>query len=440
MNCNSRFRRRLAACFVVVLFGGVAGRGTDTELSGQELLTAAGKPAEGPLDVFLGEPRFETQVVFQGDKTVREPYLAVAVDGTVLVERNYARLLRRSEDGGRSWSESVEVPFGFMDTSMIVDETSGDILSVRMWDANDRLWRSRDHGKTWTEESIVLKPNQAMQRLEQSGEKIRGVRDAEPGKYYLHGNASESGITLRHGEHKGRLLVTATYRPHAKEHPSDRQPSDAIYSTAIYSDDAGKTWQVSDWFPEGYTEEAALVELHDGRIYYNSRSHAGYYDRALARELPRETWLRRTASSRDGGQTWENLEISRVLIDGGGYGRGYGMKGGLVRLPVRDRDILLYSNADTAGGVREKMTVWASFDGGRTWPVKRLVYSGPAAYSSLAAGRPGTVSEGWIFLLFEGVETGCYHGMQLARCNLAWVLDGQLTGDGSLPQWVSSAR
>jgi hypothetical protein len=38
-----------------------------------------------------------------------------------------------------------------MDSSMIVDENSGDILSVRMWDAADRLWRSRDHGKTWTE-------------------------------------------------------------------------------------------------------------------------------------------------------------------------------------------------------------------------------------------------------------------------------------------------
>jgi hypothetical protein len=58
---------------------GGCGRGADTELSGQELLTAAGKPAEGPLDVFLGEPRFETQVVFEGDKTVREPYLAVAM-------------------------------------------------------------------------------------------------------------------------------------------------------------------------------------------------------------------------------------------------------------------------------------------------------------------------------------------------------------------------
>jgi sialidase-1 len=31
--------------------------------------------------------------------------------------------------------------------------------------------------------------------------------------------------------------------------------------------------------------------------------------------------------------------------------------------------------------------VWASFDGGKTWPVKRLVDEGSFAYSSLVTGR-----------------------------------------------------
>jgi sialidase-1 len=392
---------------------------------------------EGPLDAFLGEPQFEQQVVFEGGGNVREPYLAVAVDGTVLVMRNYAGQLRRSQDGGRTWSQIVEVPFGFMDSSVIVDENSGHLMSVRLWDGKDRLWRSHDHGATWTEAAITLRFNQAMKQWEQSGERPRGVRDPASGDYYLHANASEAGITLRHSDRRGRLLVTATYRPHAPEHPSDRRPEDAIYSTAIYSDDGGATWQVSDWFPEGYTEEAALVELHDGRIYYNTRSHAGYHDRTKTRSLTEETWRRRSAISHDGGQTWEDLQINRVLVDGGGYGRGYGMKGGLVRLPVQGRDILLYSNADTAGGEREKMTVWASFDGGETWPMKRLVHAGPSAYSSLAAGRPGTSSDGQIFLLFEGSPTGRYDAMQLARMNLAWLLEGQATGDGSMPEWLS---
>ncbi|TVS15283.1 MAG: exo-alpha-sialidase [Planctomycetaceae bacterium] len=420
--------------FVVVFVWMTGGPAMAAEQPAADL---ADQRAEGPLDAFLGEPQFEKQVVFEGGGNVREPYLAVAVDGTVLVMRNYARQLRRSQDGGRTWSQIVEVPFGFMDSNFVIDDHSGHLMSVRLWDGQDRLWRSRDHGQTWTEEPITLRFNQAMKQWEQSGEKTRGVRDPASGGYYLHANASEAGITLRHSDRRGRLLVTATYRPHAPEHPSDRRPEDAIRSTAIYSDDGGTTWQVSDWFPEAYTEEAALVELHDGRIYYNTRSHAGFHDRTKTRPLAEHTWLRRSAISRDGGQTWEDLQISRVLIDGGGYGRGYGMKGGLVRLPIRGRDILLYSNADTAGGERERMTIWTSFDGGETWPVKRLIDAGPSAYSSLAAGRPGTSSEGQIFLLFEGGPTGRYDAMQLARMNLAWLLDGQATGDGNLPDWLS---
>jgi sialidase-1 len=186
--------------------------------------------------------------------------------------------------------------------------------------------------------------------------------------------------------------------------------------------------------PEGYTEEAALVELQDGRIYYNSRSHSGYYDKAFARALRPDEILRREAWSNDGGRTWKNLRVSSVLPDGGGYGRGYGMKGGLTRLPVKGRDILIFSNADTAGGERKKMTVWASFDGGQTWPVKRLVYEPHGAYSSLVAGRPGTPSQGRIYLLFEGGPDGRYTAMQVARFNLSWILAGERTGNGQVPE------
>lgn len=430
---NSIFRGTILASVVAVLVCCTVA----AEPAERERLTAAGQPAEGPLEAFLGEPALHKQVVFEGDDRVREPYLAVAVDGTILVMRNYLKRLRRSEDGGHSWSESSEVPFGFLDSNMIVDENTGDLLSVRMWEGEDRLWRSRDHGKTWAEEKIRLKPNEVMKWIERAGLKRRGTRDEQDATYFLHANASEAGITLRHGKHPGRLLVTATFRPHAKEHPSDRQPLDAIYSCAIYSDDGGATWQVSGLFPEGTTEEAAVAELADGRIYYNSRSCSGYYDKSRVRELRPDEILRREAWSCDGGQTWEDLRVSPVLIDGGGYGRGYGMKGGLVRLPVKDRDILIYSNGDTAGGARERMTVWASFDGGNTWPVKRLVHASHSAYSSLGAGRPGTPSQGLIYLLFEGGPDGHYTAMQVARFNLSWILaEGELTGNGEIPAWV----
>lgn len=400
--------------------------------------TAAGHMAEGELKPFLGAPFLEKQVVFEGDDKVREPYLGVAADGAVLIMRNYAKKLRRSTDGGRTWGEIQEMPFGFLDSNFIVDETRGELLVIRLWEGEDKLWRSKDSGQSWTEETMTVKPNEVMRWLERTGLKKRGTHGQKEleGWYFLHNNASEAGITLRHGAHKGRLIVTGTFRPLAKEHPSDRKPLDGIHSCAIFSDDGGVTWQVSGLFPEATTEEAALVELSDGSLYFNSRSCSGFYDKAFKRELRPDEILRREAWSRDGGNTWEDLRVNPTLVDGGGYDRGYGMKGGLTRLPVKGRDVLIYSNADTAGGEREKLTLWASFDGGQTWPVKRLLNEGHSAYSSLGAARPGTADEGTIYLLFEGGEGGRYTAMQFARLNLSWIVQGVATGDGQVPDWA----
>jgi len=171
------------------------------------------------------------------------------------------------------------------------------------------------------------------------------------------------------------------------------------------------------------TPATPFPELSDGRIYYNSRRHW-----APQGENPRRRW---TAWSDDGGQTWKDLSICEVLPDGDQV-RDYGLMAGLVRLPVRGRDVLVFSNIESQNG-RHHGTVWASFDGGRTWPIKRLVYEGPFAYSSLNAGRPGTPGEGWIYLLFEGGPKG---GGTMARFNLSWLLQGEKTGDGERPDWL----
>jgi len=353
---------------------------------------------EGSIDSHLGKPTMDMQQVFADQ---RFPNVVVTMDGTVLAtwgNRNVQ--VRRSEDGGKTWQEPITIAEpGFQGGGTTVDENTGDILAFveeHHPPAKIMLFRSGDDGKTWKKEDATIEPDSA------------GHLPS------MHMN--EHGITLRHGKHKGRLIRPTRW--YAGK--NDRSLWPEHYTNAMYSDDGGKTWKTSEPFPENGTGEATLAELSDGRIYYNSRVHW--------QERPKNT-RRRAAWSEDGGQTWNNWTLVEALPDGHQF-RSYGCMAGLTRLPIAGRDILIFSNIDTEQAKRERSTVWASFDGGHTWPVKRLVFDGPSAYSSLAAGRPGTPSEGLIYLHFEGGPKG---GSQVARFNLAWLLQGQPTGDGTIP-------
>ena len=79
------------------------------------------------------------------------------------------------------------------------------------------------------------------------------------------------------------------------------------------------------------------------------------------------------------------------------------------------QDIILFSNP--AGEKRERMTVHASFDCGRSWPVSRVIHEGPSGYSSMAVAGDGS-----IYVLFENGETHPYEKISLAKLSLDWLL------------------
>ena len=83
------------------------------------------------------------------------------------------------------------------------------------------------------------------------------------------------------------------------------------------------------------------------------------------------------------------------------------------------KDVLLFSTPDWKGGYRYQMTVWVSFNGGFTWPVKRLIDPGLSAYSSLAADKSGN-----IYLLYEGGVNKLYDETSVAVFNLKWLMAG----------------
>jgi sialidase-1 len=344
-----------------------------------------------------GVELFDVQKIFDNE---RLPNVVTATDGTIIAVWGWNNVrVRRSEDGGKTWEPEISIGPGLNSGGAIVDETNGDIL-VFTEDTHPpaplHMFRSKDHGKTWVEEEITIHPDSK-------------------------GNVpsmcmNERGMTLQRGKYAGRLIRPS--RVYAGGNGTEYWH--LHYTNAIYSDDGGKTWQASEPFPVYGTGEAAIEELADGTLYYNSRRH-----KSTDGQSPR--W-RYTALSNDGGHTWENATISDVLPDGNQHS-DYGLMAGLVRLPVKGHDILIFSNIDvpkqendedlpfeTRWAERVKGTVWASFDGGKTWPVKRLVEEGNFAYSSLTAGRAGTPSEGMIYLLFE-----TRGGARMARFNLDWI-------------------
>ena len=340
-----------------------------------------------------GKKAFDVQEIFSDE---RFPNIVVAMDGTVIATwGSEIYRVRRSEDGGETWGPEITLANpGFQGGGTLVDENTGDIL-VFVEEGHPvsplTVYRSKDNGKSWNPEEIEIYP------------------DSNGNVPSMHMN--ERGITLKYGKHAGRLIRPAR----CYSNGNDREFWPEHYSTAIFSDDRGKSWHTSKPFPANGTGEAALEELSDGRIYYNSRRHL-----STDGLNPR---MRHIAWSNDCGESWQDLSVSEVLPDGDQM-RDYGLMGGLVRLPLKNQDILLFSNIESEEG-RTHGTVWASFDGGITWPVKRLVDEGSFAYSSMAAGREGTPSEGMIYLLYESGK-----GAKIARFNLAWVTEGV-----ELKQW-----
>lgn len=116
------------------------------------------------------------------------------------------------------------------------------------------------------------------------------------------------------------------------------------------------------------------------------------------------------------------LEVGQPFYFKYGTEPSYGCNAGLVRLPLETtggKDVLVFSTPDNPGRSRVRMTVWASFDRGKTWPVKRLIWKGPCAYSSLAADKQGN-----IYLLFEKGEKDPYETLAFVKFDLAWLTEG----------------
>jgi len=350
---------------------------------------------------WAGEP--ETTDVFirgtEGVDTYRIPSIIVAPNGSLLVfcearKQSMADAsptdlaLRRSLDGGRTWQPMQTLVQGkgneaLMNPCPVIDRTDNRILlfcidahKVRENHHRHLLLTSSDSGRTWS-----------------------GPVDASPIiSGYDDTFVSGPGIGIQMTN--GRLVIPG----YAGEWDDETQSG--YYARVLYSDDHGQHWTLGRRVAE-FSDESQVVELGDGTLMLNMRGDMGMSCRGVA-------------LSKDGGQSWPEFYWDHALNE-------CPCQASLIRysLAAQDgKDRLLFANPDNAGekfGLvdRTKMTLRVSYDEGKTWPVKKLIHSGPSSYSGLVR-----LPDGHIGLVFEGGEQHRREWIRFVRFSLSWLTGG----------------
>ena len=324
------------------------------------------------------EPKEEIRnVVFKGgdygSKFYRIPAIVTANDGSLVaiadkrIENNADLpnpidiVARRSTDGGKTWSEYITVAEhdsigGCGDAAVVVDRNSGDILAI--YSHGNGLWqdapaqitvnRSTDNGLTWGD---TLNINPQILTTDTLG--------SQPLKLTAAFATSGHALQLK----DGRIMFALVTR---------KAGEDPFKVYAVYSDDGGRTWQVSKTPGTFDGDESKIVELADGTLIMSIRNR--YREN-------RYNNRRIFAYSNDRGETWSEPVEVEDLIDPACNGDiiAYG-----------DGNIILQSLPDSPNK-RENVTIYVSKDGGKTFPEKHLVYEGPGAYSSMTVLPNGDI-------------------------------------------------
>lgn len=360
-------------------------------------------------------PRDETSVPFragdEGYESFRIPACVRAPDGALLAfaegrvhssadAGNIDVVCRRSTDGGLGWGElTVAAAYG--------DGTAGNPAPVVVPAAPGSPER---HGESATPDRVVLvfvtnaadATETRIRRGEvglEDGRRVWRTESADAGRTWAPAReitafakrpewrwyATTPGHALRltRGPHAGRLVVPANHSiPPAGADAGDEGKYDGGHG--LLSDDGGLTWRIGyvDDNPDGYVNvnETTAAELPDGRLYFSARSEA---------VAPGH---RADARSADGGATLLNPFRPQPALT------VPVVEGSLLQLYAPD--VLLFS-APADPGVRRRMTVHASHDGGGSWRPVHTVDDRPAAYSDLVRIDRKTVG-----LLYETGDAG----------------------------------
>ena len=262
---------------------------------------------------------------------------------------NIDLVMRRSDDGGATWSQlAVVVDLG--------DDTAGnpapfvDPTDGRIWlpfcsnpgaAMNERqvwLTESDDGGASWAAPREIT------------------AAAKEPAWSWFATGPGRSIVTRA-----GRFVV-----------PTNHVEADGrSFAGLLYSDDRGATWQRGGNTLVG-SDESQVAELSDGRLLMSSRMGGEVFARAFS-------------YSSDGGQTWSRSELRSDLPDPH-------CQGSLLMTPD---GLLLANPATTQPLPRNQLTLRRSLDDGANFVQSKRIDAGPSAYSALASLPDGTIALAW---------------------------------------------
>lgn len=330
-----------------------------------------------------------------GYHTMRIPAIEVAADGSLLAfaeaRKNSAAdpgqpgqeidlVMKRSEDGGKTWSSLVVLEHAGQLWSSANPATIRDRTTGRIWlfylrcapgrntssarpgtdDVRNLVRYSDDHGRSWSDPIDITAT-------------ARDLKDSEWG-------ISVPGPGGAIQDSRGRLIVPMwRYRPYR--------------DFALFSEDHGKTWQRGEFVPtEEGLDECQLVELADGAIALDMRQQRGPH-----------RWI---SISKDGGRTWSEprpgQQVTPVCC---AIERWTSVNAG------DDRNRIAWTGPRGPG--RNNLTLWISYDELATFQNPRLIAEGPGAYSDLTVLPDKTLG-----ILWEKAE---YRMIVFTRVSLSWV-------------------